>query len=70
MRDAFSRAEDHAASFLPDNWAKEGDPDDGKDRLWKQYGVLVDLYKYYLGGTRFFIDRKGIWINLLKDRYE
>ena len=48
MRDAFSRAEDHAASFLPDNWAKEGDPDDGKDRLWKQYGVLVDLYKYYL----------------------
>jgi hypothetical protein len=48
MRHAFSRAEDHADSFLPDNWAKEGDPDDGKDRLWKQYGVLTDLYKYYL----------------------
>lgn len=47
MRDAFSREEDHADSFSPNNWAKEGDPDDGLDRLWKQYGVLVDLYKYY-----------------------
>jgi hypothetical protein len=48
IRDAFSRVEDHAASFWPDDWVKEGDPDDGTDRLWKQYDVLVDLYKYYL----------------------
>ena len=27
----------------------EGDPLPDGDRLWKQYTVLVDLYKYYLG---------------------
>ena len=48
MRQAFSRREDFAGSFLSQTWAGDGDPLDADDRLWRQYIVLVDLYKYYL----------------------
>jgi hypothetical protein len=48
MRDAFSPREDFAGSFQPGTWAGEGDRLDADDRLWKQYIVLVELYKYYL----------------------
>jgi hypothetical protein len=48
MRHAFSPTEDFAGSFEPQTWAGEGDPLDADDRLWKQYIVLVELYKYYV----------------------
>jgi hypothetical protein len=49
MRRAFTPGEDDARSFIDrQQWAKEGDKLDADDRLWKQYVVLVDLYKYYL----------------------
>jgi len=43
-----STREDMAASFEKRNWAAIGEPIHPEDRLWKQYLVLVDLYKYYL----------------------
>jgi hypothetical protein len=46
---AFSPAEDDARSMhARDQWAREGEKLDSDDRLWKQYLVLVDLYKFYL----------------------
>jgi hypothetical protein len=49
MRRAFSPEEDDTRSFSDrQQWAEEGDKLDDNDRLWKQYVVLVDLYKYYL----------------------
>jgi hypothetical protein len=48
VREAFSVNEDNAQSFLNHNkWAKEGEKLDPDDRLWKQYMVFIDLYKYY-----------------------
>jgi len=49
VRRAFSAIEDDAKSFNNNKqWAKAGENLDPDDRLWKQYQVLVDLYKYYL----------------------
>jgi hypothetical protein len=49
MRRAFSPDEEDARSFSEQNhWAIEGQRVDPDDRLWKQYVVMVDLYKYYL----------------------
>jgi hypothetical protein len=43
-------AEDDAGSFSPEegHWAASGEVLNEHDRLWMQYVVLVDLYKFYL----------------------
>ena len=49
IRHAFSPSEDDARSMWHrEQWAGEGEKIDPDDRLWKQYIVMVDLYKYYL----------------------
>ena len=52
IRRAFSPGEDDARSMWDnEQWAEEGEKIDPDDRLWKQYVVMVDLYKYYLDTT-------------------
>jgi hypothetical protein len=49
--------EDHRASFHPDNWAQSNDTLDEGNILWRQYLVLIDLYKYYLDAAW----RTSVW---------
>lgn len=50
VRRTLSPTEDDARSMseLTGDWATPGQALDERDRLWQQYVVLVDLYKYYL----------------------
>jgi hypothetical protein len=46
---ALTLGEDDARSFTAtSNWATAGQLLDENDRLWRQYQVLVDVYKFYL----------------------
>jgi hypothetical protein len=49
VRRAFSHREDIARSFVDrEHWADADETLDANNSLWKQYALLVDLYKYYL----------------------
>jgi hypothetical protein len=49
VRRAFSHREDIARSFVDrEHWADADETLDANNSLWKQYAILVDLYKYYL----------------------
>jgi hypothetical protein len=46
--DVLTLKEEHDDSFQRESWAGAGFNIDDSDRLWRQYLILVDLYKYYL----------------------
>lgn len=46
--DALTPAERHPESFNVGSWANASDKLDEHNVLWKQYAVMVDLYRFYI----------------------
>jgi hypothetical protein len=52
IRRAFSPNEEGSRSFRSkDRWITAGEDSSADGRLWDQYAILVDLYKFYIDMT-------------------